>query len=132
MPRIELVSKFLSSEWGKPRRTVDCMDEPSGSRLCQPGLVTTVAEKRAHFADCGQTTAREGRQEARVQGQRRNVSHQVHIFRSKYEWCSLQLCGAGTTVAWHHFMTATTPEDITGAGLLFLPNNVFFSEIDIK
>ena len=34
--------------------------------------------------------------------------------------------------AWPHCMIATTPEDITGAGLLVLPHNAFFSEIDIK
>ena len=53
------------------------------------------------------------------------IQIKIGMVLSSVMWC-------WNNCPWQHFKIATTPEDITGAGLLFLPNNAFFSEIDIK
>ena len=94
---------------------------------CQPGLITTVAEKGLTLQTVDRLQL--GR-EAGSQGsapERKCQSSGPHMqIKIGMVLPPVVRCWNGTT-AWKHFVIAMMPEDITGAGLLFLPNNVFFS-----
>ena len=113
--------------WDKSRRTADCVDGPSGSRLCQPGLITTVAEKGLTLQTVDRLQlGREAGSQGSAPEKRCQSSGPYMQIKTRMVLPSVVRRCNGTT-AWHHLVTAMVPEDVTGAGLLFLPNNVFFS-----
>lgn len=68
--------------------------------MYSPGLVTTVAEKRAHFADCGQTTAKGGKAGSQGSGpEEMSVIRSMHSDQNRNGaasviWCWNNCCMA--------------------------------------